>query len=147
MKNLIKKWDHWMKAGTESAFLDVGLLVLRLGAGGLMFLLHGVDKLLNFGEKVENFPDPIGLGSTLSLLLATGAEFFAALCVLLGLFTRLATLPLLVTMAVAAFLVKGMPLGNMELPLFYLIAYVAILIAGPGKISIDQLIRKWAARG
>jgi putative oxidoreductase len=85
------------------------------------------------------FGDPIGLGPGISLGLAVLAEFACAILVGIGLFTRWATIPLIITMSVAAFVVHAQdPFGYQEKALLYLLIYISILIFGPGKYSIDQ---------
>src|SRR5688572_5562640 len=83
-------------------YLDCGLLVLRLGAGLFLAFGHGLAKLTGFADKAAAFADPIGLGPTVSLALVVFAEFFCALAVAAGLLTRLAALPVIFTMGVAA---------------------------------------------
>lgn len=68
-------------------------------------LTHGIPKLLKIIEGNIEFGDPIGLGTETSLFLAVFAEFFCALMILLGFATRLAALPLIINMFVAAFVV------------------------------------------
>ena len=74
---------------------------------GMMLLAHGWGKLTSFAERSSSFPDPLGVGSSLSMALATGAEAFCALAVILGFATRWAAVPLMVTMAVAALIIHG----------------------------------------
>jgi putative oxidoreductase len=70
------------------------------------------------------------------------AEVVCAFFITIGLFSRAAAIPLIFTMAVAAFLVHGSdPFSGKELALSYLAAYAAILVAGPGKFSIDQSLK------
>ena len=118
---------------------SLGLLILRLGFSGLM-ITHGWAKLSAYSDLTDSFPDPLGVGSNLSLIMAIGAEFFAAIALGLGLFTRLSTLPLIATMAVAAFLVhQDDPFAKKELALLYLIAFGALLLTGGGSFSIDGM--------
>ncbi len=120
--------------------LSLGLLVLRLGFGGLM-LTHGIPKLMNYSTLASQFPDPIGMGSQISLLLAIGAEVGCSLLLILGLFTRLATLPLIITMLVAALIVHGAdPFAKKEAALTFLISYVTLLMTGPGRYALDVWI-------
>lgn len=122
---------------------DFGLLVLRLGAGGFMMFAHGWGKLSGFSEYKEMFPDPIGLGSSLSLGLAVGAEFFCALAIVIGLFTRFASIPLVITMLVAALVVHADdPFQKKELALMYLVPFISLLLTGPGKFSVDHIFLK-----
>lgn len=115
---------------------SLGLVFLRLGAGGLM-LIHGWSKLTGFQESWGSFPNPIGLGTYLSQILATFAEFFCSLAVILGIKTRLAAIPPLVTMAVAAFVVlRSAGIGKMELPLLYGACFAALVCLGGGRYSL-----------
>jgi len=125
---------------------DLGLLVLRLGLGGVM-LTHGFQKLSNYDAMLTKFADPFGFGITLSVLLAIFAELFCSLGIMLGLATRLAAIPLIVTMATAFFIIHGNdPMMKKELALIYLIGFVALLLTGPGRISVDHLIAGWWQR-
>jgi putative oxidoreductase len=125
-------------ATTTETAASVALLVLRLGLGALMISGHGWGKLAHFAERAQRFSDPLGLGSPASLALATFAEVFCSAALMLGLATRLAVIPLIVTMTVAFTVVhRHDPWGKRELPLMYLTPYVALLVAGPGRFSVD----------
>jgi putative oxidoreductase len=120
-----------------------GLLLLRLIFGLGMTLGHGWGKLMSFSEKMGSFPDPLGISSPLSLGGTVFAEVVCGVLVALGLFTRAATLPLIFTMAVAAFVVHGGdplfgPGPAKEMALLYLTAYAVLFISGPGTYSIDD---------
>ena len=122
--------------------INFSLLLLRLSLGGLM-IPHGYNKLLNFAAKSSSFADPFHIGGPLSMSLAIFAEFFCAWLIVFGLMTRLATLPLIVTMAVALFYShNGEIFGDGEHAAIYLAGYIALLFAGPGKLSVDKLIGK-----
>lgn len=116
---------------------DLGLLVLRLAAGGLL-LPHGWGKLTQLASGDLEFPDPLGIGGAPSLVLVVFAELVCALLVLVGFKTRLAALPPAFAMLVAA-LVFHAPddLGTKELPLLYAAVYVALALLGGGRYSLD----------
>lgn len=106
-------------------------------------LIHGYSKFQNLLAGEMQFADPLGLGPEVSLVLAVFAEFFCSILIILGLGTRLAVIPSIVTMAVAAFIVHGAdPFGRKELALLYMVAYIVLLFSGSGKISVDRLIAK-----
>lgn len=118
-------------------------LLLRLTFGLTMLLSHGMPKLLNFSAQMNHFPDPLGLGNSLSLGLAIFAEVICAALITVGLFTRLAAIPLTITMVVAVFIFHaGDPWSKMELGLMYALGYVCIFLLGPGKFSLDYVLRK-----
>lgn len=120
---------------------DLALLALRLFFGLSMALAHGLGKIQNFDTYAAKFFDPIGVGPAAALGLAIFAEFFCSLGLVAGLFTRLAAVPLIVTMSVAAFMVHlSDGFQKMELALLYLAVYVVLLLAGAGRFSLDGLI-------
>ena len=119
---------------------DIGLLILRLGFGGLM-MTHGWSKLQKLIAGNTSFGDPLGIGEVPSLILATGAEFFCALLVVLGVKTRWTAIPLVITMVVATFVAHaGDPLGAKELALVYLTGFLGLALTGGGSISVDGLL-------
>lgn len=120
---------------------SAGLLILRVTLGVQMLALHGWPKLTDFSDIAPNFPDPIGVGSQLSLALAVAAEVGASILIVLGLATRLAAVPFAFTMLVAAFIVHGAdPWSDRELALVYLGGAVTLVLAGPGGWSLDRVI-------
>lgn len=127
---------------SDGAF-SFAMLVLRLGVGFLMLVNHGLDKLMHFAEKSGRFADPFGVGSTTSLSMVVFAEFFCSVFIILGLFTRLAVIPLIIAMGIALFYAhNGKLFGEGEMAALYLSAYIAILFAGPGSASLDKFIGK-----
>jgi putative oxidoreductase len=132
---------------SDNAFA-FAMLVFRLGIGGLMLVNHGWDKLSHFSQKSGSFSNPFGVGPTASFSLVVFAEFFCAAFIILGLFTRLATIPLIIGMSVAFVTAHKMNYappyvkGGGEEPLVFLICFIVLLFTGPGKISLDRLIGK-----
>ncbi len=137
---------------------SIGLLILRLGVGGYM-LTHGFGKVqMVLAGQYDQMGNPIGLGPVLSLWLVAFAEFVCALLVVFGLATRLAAIPLVIAMAVAAFIVHGSDpwsmetaaakffAGESEFPvareaaMLYLIPFLALAFTGAGKYSLDARI-------
>lgn len=120
---------------------STAMLLLRLGVG-LLMLNHGYEKLIKFAEMKNSFMNFMGLGSTTSLILVIFAEFFCSILIIIGLFTRLATIPLIITMSVVLFMVThGNFFDKGETPSLFLLAYIVLLIVGPGRASVDGMIR------
>ena len=120
---------------------DVGLLILRGFSGAFMFFGHGLSKLQNLLAGNLNFADPLGLGQNLSLILSTFAEFFCAGLLILGLFPRVSAGILIINMFVAGFIQHSSdPFAVKEKALIYLVIFIALLIFGAGKYSINELL-------
>jgi len=129
--------------GSNELYLNLLILFLRIATAAMM-LTHGWPKLLKLLEGGEiQFGDPLGLGPAFTLVLAVGAEVFCSIFIALGLATRLASIPLIITMFVAAFISHGPdPFRQKEMALLYLLFYVSFLIVGSRKYSIDYLISR-----
>ena len=143
------KIGRWIFATPVSAFgPSVGLLLFRVVFGGFMLLGHGWGKLMSFGEAAAKFPDPLHIGNEASMICAILGEVGCAALVMLGLATRLAVLPLVFTMAVAALLIHGSdPLfmgggASQEPALIYLTAFGLLFFTGAGCFSLDALIKR-----
>lgn len=119
---------------------SLGLLILRVSFGAMM-IPHGLMKYNQFNKFATAFSDPFGLGPRTSLILAIFAEVVCSGLLIIGLATRLATIPLIVTMIVAHFIVHAKdPWNAKELSAAYLAVYTVLLVAGPGVFSVDNLI-------
>jgi putative oxidoreductase len=122
---------------------NFSMLLLRVVFGLLIIIKHGYFKLQNFSTIQNNFYNFLGLGMKTSLVLSIFAEVLCALFVVLGLFTRFAAIPLVITMLVAIFGANtDKPLLESELALLYLGAFSTLVFCGPGKISVDGMINK-----
>lgn len=131
----------------NASLRNLGLLIFRLGISYLMIAYHGMQKLgqielLFNGEEIQ-FPDPLGIGAATSLVLATLAEFLGSLLVALGLWTRLASASLLITMIVAVFgFHANDPWIEKQLPTMFLLSYLLLVMIGGGRFSLGSLLGK-----
>lgn len=123
--------------------LQIGWFILRLGYG-IMFIMHGAPKVFGGPEKWEQLGSTmemlgISFGHSIWGLLAGLAEFAGGICLVLGLFTRPAAVLLLVTMLVAAsrHIMNGDPFSSISHPVEAAVVFLAILIAGAGRLSLD----------
>jgi putative oxidoreductase len=106
-------------------------------------LTHGWGKFKKLINGDFQFADPIGIGPELSLVLTSFSEFICAILIIIGLKSRIASIPLILTMLVAAFIVHAEdPIGKKEFPLLYLAMFLGIFLMGSGKYSIDGLMKK-----
>lgn len=121
---------------------DTAALIIRVVLGLSLFYGHGLGKwqVLFSGNEIQ-FMDPIGLGVTLSFFLVLFAEGICTLFVVLGLLTRWALLPIIISMAAIVFIVHfNDGFGKIELPLVYLAGFSALLYIGPGRVSLDNML-------
>jgi putative oxidoreductase len=116
----------------------IGLLLLRVGFSiGLM--THGYGKLLRVWERNFKFGDPIGIGSTPSLILAAFGEFIAPIFILIGWKTKLFSIFPAFTMLVAFLIAHdGDPFSKKEKSFLFLVAFIVIYLTGPGKYALDK---------
>ena len=119
---------------------DAGTLLVRVAASILM-LSHGIPKAMKYTELIQEFPDPLGVGTEMSAMLIIFAEVGCAVLVLIGFLTRFAA----ATVA-GAMLVAGLvhhfsdPFSAKELSLVYALLFGTIALIGPGPRSIDGWI-------
>ncbi len=126
--------------------IDIVLLLFRVGVAFLMLYAHGFGKLMTLinGDEIQ-FADPIGLGVTFSFILVAFAEFICSLLIVLGLLTRWAALALTIAMAVATFVFhfgKDFAEAPIQMSSLYFLCFLLICVVGPGRISIDAVIKK-----
>jgi len=127
---------------SQTAF-SLATLILRVVLGMVMLIAHGSDKLRHFSKYSGGFADPFRIGSAFSLSLDIFAEAFCSCLIVLGLFTRLACIPLIIAMSVALIYVHhGEAFGAGERAVLFLAGFISLLFLGPGKISVDKLIGK-----
>lgn len=127
---------------SKSVALDLALFILRVGSAGMM-MTHGWNKLMNFQDKSVSWPDPLHVGHSVSLGMTVFAELFCAGFLLLGLFSRLALVPLIFLMAVAVFVIHaGDSFGDKEHAVLFLVPYIVLFFTGPGIYSLDSIRKK-----
>ena len=128
--------------GYNKTLLDWALLAVRIFVGVAM-LTHGFPKLMQLLSGNYDFMNFFGIGQKTSLILAVLAEVLCSLFIILGLFTRFVSIPLIITMLVAVFVVhNNEPFAKQEMALLYLFHYILIFVTGPGSISIDRMINR-----
>jgi putative oxidoreductase len=124
-------------ARTTPGSADLGILLVRLWFGLVLAFGHGWSKLAALGGFIEK----LSAQMPAAWLLGTAAalsEFAGGILLALGLLTRVAAGFVLVTMLVAAFYVHWAdPFMKKEFALAYAIAALAVLVAGPGRLSLD----------
>src|ERR1700710_1138120 len=101
----MKRMKKLLSVSYRDWAFDISMLMLRIVSGALM-IPYGYAKLIHFAEKKDSFMNFMGIGSPLSLALVIFAEFFCSMLIVLGLFTRLAVIPLIISMSVVVFTIN-----------------------------------------
>lgn len=107
---------------------------------GVLFFVHGLDKMMNFSALSETFPDVLGFGSYMSLMVAVFCEFCCSLFLIAGLLQRLTLIPMIVSMGVAFFDIHDAMMPEGELALIYFIIFIILFVTGPGRYSLDYVL-------
>ena len=120
------------------ARLSVGLLFLSTGWGKV----HDIPKVTSFFVELH-IPAP-----GLNAVVVSYSELIGGALLVLGLFARLATIPLIVSMVVAILTAKLADIHSVfDLvgadEFTYLCVLVVILVVGPGKAAVDVLVARW----
>lgn len=121
------------------------LLFIRLFFG-VLFFMHGLDKLTNFNALSENYPSVMGLGSYTTLMISIFCEFACSMFLMVGLVTRVVLIPMIVAMGVAFFDIHDGMMPEGELALIFMIVFIVLFMTGPGRYSVDYLIDRKARK-
>ena len=115
------------------------ILFVRIFFGAL-FLMHGLDKMMDFNQLSLTYPSVFGLGSYTTLMLSVFCEFACSIFLIAGMLTRIILLPMVISMAVAFFDIHDGMMPEGELALIYLIVFFVLFLTGSGRYSVDYLI-------
>ncbi len=142
-----------LSTSIEPIHLSLGLLLVRIIIGVVMAFI-GYEKLIHFNEmaasdfwaKEVSF---LGMTGKIPLALTVFAEFFCSLLLLIGLFTRLSLIPLLICMGYIVVVVAQFSIIDsgdngvqVNTAFVYFIIYLALFLTGPGKYSVDAQLSK-----
>ncbi|NER13377.1 DoxX family membrane protein [Leptobacterium flavescens] len=125
--------------------INLGLAILRISFAVLL-LTHGIPKaqLLFSGGEI-NFPDPLSIGATFSLILAVIGEVVCPILLIIGFKVRWAAIPPAIVMLVATLIVHADdPFRKKEFAMVYLFAFITMALLGAGKWSLDAMRGKKA---
>lgn len=146
MKTLVSFYSLWIKA--ISCLQSPLLLAIRL-YWGWQFFLTGKGKLMNL-DRTAGFFESLHIPMPhLNAVLAGSTECFGGLCLLLGLGSRIITIPLIFTLCIAYATAESDALHAIfsdpdkfvsATPFEFMLAAVIVLVFGPGKFSLDALI-------
>ncbi|MFL5743724.1 MAG: DoxX family protein [Niastella sp.] len=140
MKKILTKT---LSPHTLPAVFDWGMLLLRVAVSLEIAIVHGFKKIGVGVSQAENIPNPLHLPDAFNNVFAIAANIVFPFFVLIGLFTRLATLPTLAVTLTGYFVVHwNDSLLEKDTPFIYSLIFLVILMLGPGKYSIDNALYK-----
>ena len=145
MKAIVNIYDQFSDAASKAADLPLLFLRLILAYGFYNPAMMKLKDVNAIGEWFESMGYPLPY---LNAYLATITEGLGVILLILGLGTRIISVPLMITMLVAIFTVhyaNGFNAGDngYEIPLYYLLMLFTLFIMGPGRLSADQLINSF----
>lgn len=116
-----------------------------------VFIGTGWGKLNDLGTTIEYFTKLNIPAPAFNARLAAGTEFVGGVLLLLGLFTRLAVLPMAFTMVIAILTAKRDDLDGVRALLgfeewTYIVLFIWLALVGPGPLSLDALWARWRRR-
>ncbi|MCG7391039.1 MULTISPECIES: DoxX family protein [Pantoea] len=123
--------------------INAGLFFLRLTGCLLLLYVHGLPKVFHFSEELTRIEDPFGLGPWMSLLPAIFAEVICPLFILIGVFARLACLPIIGVLLVAMLFVHpGWSIAEGQFGWLLLIIFTTLAMTGPGQWRLGAGTRR-----
>ncbi|MDE6100039.1 MAG: DoxX family protein [Paramuribaculum sp.] len=132
------------------SYTNLARLFMRLFVG-IMFIQFGIRQLVHFNELSSEFPSLFGFTPTACLVIMITIELLCSLAIMIGFMTRFATIPAILSMIAAEiYIIKDLlpheALWGVTstqpgyLPIMFTGIFLFILLAGPGKISIDYFL-------
>ncbi|HEY5967733.1 MAG TPA: DoxX family protein [Chitinophagaceae bacterium] len=126
---------------TSNGLWDAGAVILRVVAGLIIFKygleIFSADKMKGYFDWLTdlNFPAPAAM-----VYIGKICELVGGFLMALGLFTRLAAIPLLVTMSVIGFVMGEPEFLAADGSILLLLIFLHFLFVGPGKLSLDHIL-------
>lgn len=150
MKNIANTLSRLFLMFTGYTYSNMARLFIRLFVG-IMFMQFGIRHLVNYSTMCLDFPSVLGLSPSTCLGLMIIIELVCSLFIMVGFMTRLSTLPPIASMIAAEYYIVHDLLPHTSLygldstqpgylPIMFIGIYLFILLAGPGKISLDYFI-------
>ncbi|MGC4100934.1 DoxX family protein [Ferruginibacter sp.] len=122
---------------------NAAMLFFRIAVSLEMIFVHGFKKLGIGVAAAESIPNPLHLPEAFNSAFAIAANIFFPFLVLIGLCTRLATLPTLAVTLTGYFVLHWNDAALVkDTPFIYSVVFMLILFVGPGKYSFDYIVHK-----
>lgn len=139
MNSAIK--DFLLGVDTKHSNYNSAILLFSRFASGLLILPFGWSKLQDYENLSQNFFDNIiGIGDEPALLLCIFAQLICPFFLMTGFLTRIAGFFLFFHMIPATGYHFTDPIGKVGFPLAFLLIYFILMMSGPGKYSLDNIL-------
>ncbi|PJR04062.1 DoxX family protein [Avrilella dinanensis] len=131
----------------SNSLYHIVLLGFRVLLSVEMIYAHGLKKLGIGVAEAEQVPNPLHFPEAINNALAVSANILFPILVILGIFTRLAVLPILALTLTGYFVLHfhDAPLVK-DTPFMYSLSYLVILFLGAGRYSLDHYLFKKFSR-
>jgi putative oxidoreductase len=136
---------EFLTKNSRQRYIDAALLFLRVWTSLSLFVKHGLDKLLDFSHMAALLSNAVHVGARPVLAFGLVSDCICSILVLLGLGTRPACIVILTSLFGALAVVHHFHYMHdpfAELIILYMGAYVTVLLAGPGRFSLESLIAR-----
>ena len=135
---------------TGFSYSNMARLFLRLFVG-VMFMQFGIRHLVSYSQIAPDFPTIFSWEPSTCLVIMITIELVCSLFIMVGFLTRIATIPPILSMIAAEYyilhdLIPHISIYGIDstqpgyLPIMFIGIYLYILLAGPGKISLDYMV-------
>jgi putative oxidoreductase len=140
----MKSFIRWITNISPTIQLfDLSMLLFRMGISIELIVVHGFKKLGVGVTEAEQIPNPLNLPEVFNHGFAVASSLFFPIFVIVGLFTRLAIVPMLTVTLTGYFVLHwNDSLLVKDVPFMYSVVYLLVLALGPGRYSIDYWIYK-----
>lgn len=151
MKSIAHLIQKCFMVSAGYTYSNMARLFIRLFVG-IMFMQFGIRHLVNFDTLCNDFPTIWGWSSELCLITMIVIELVCSLCIMVGFLTRIMAIPPIISMVAAEYYIlhdmipQNMSVYGLDstdpgyLPIMFIGIYLFLLLAGPGKISLDYFI-------
>jgi putative oxidoreductase len=141
--NMNRKFSLLTKVYPGAKEFNVSLLVFRILLSVELMVVHGLKKISIGATEAEHVPNPLHFPDAFNQAFAITANLIFPVFIILGLFTRLAILPVIAVTLTGYFVVHWHDsLLQKDTPFMYSLSYLLLLVLGPGKYSVDYLLHK-----
>jgi len=138
---MISLFYSLLRSNLGTKLNDVALLFFRIAISSELIFAHGLKKIGVGTELAEVVPNPLGLPEALNQSFATAANLAMPIFIILGLVTRIATLPILAVTLTGYFVLHlNDPILVRDVPLVYSLCFLLICFTGAGRFSLDHYI-------